>query len=575
LTGADNRSILQVVTQDTPDVVSKGRKFRFLRLLATGGFGEVYVAEMSNAEGFAKTVTVKLMKPGANDPELAQRMRDEARLLGMLHHPNIVQAEDLLTVGGRPAVVMEYVPGADLAALLPLTTNPEPIPPRVGPQLVRKVALALDAAMNRPSTLTGHALGVLHRDIKPANLRITPDGEIKVLDFGIAKAKNITREAQTTDYQLGTLPYMSPEVLAGDEASHVSDIYALGVTLYEILARKRFGWAGESADTHEYQVTGRLADLDLTAWKDVAPRVVSLLRSMVAFDPADRPSGMEVAKICRQLLDSLDGEHLEDWARRCVELTTDFSPSGDDGSLVGQVLAAETGLSSMDLDIDSDSETMAIPSGSNTASIHAAPTISLPLNENRPPPQVGETKVSKVHYAGGVAAVLVLATLGGFFLTQEPASVPQTPAQTAPVAPATAADELPTEPEFSTVPLMEVAAPAPAPTVTPSPPRALRPESQEPPPVEVAQVKEEAPAEKAAPPPALPAMVRIASIPFGVPVQVDGKSVGKTPLKDLELMSGPHTLTFLDKDQSVEREVQVLPGNKNLWTYRRSDGSIE
>jgi serine/threonine-protein kinase len=563
------------VTEGTDNVVSKGRKFRFLRLLATGGFGEVYLAEMSNEDGFAKTVTIKLMKPDAKDPELAQRMRDEARLLGMLHHPNIVQAEDLLTVGGRPAVVMEYVPGADLAAVLPLTANPDPIPPRVGPQLVRKVALALDAAMNRPSTLTGEPLGVLHRDIKPANLRITPDGEVKVLDFGIAKAKNITREAQTTDYQLGTLPYMSPEVLAGDEASHVSDIYALGVTLYEILARKRFGWAGESADTHEYQITGRLADLDLSAWKETAPEVSRLLRSMLAFEPADRPDGIEVAKICRHLSDTLEGEHLEDWARRTIELVTDFTATGDEGSLVGQVLAAETGTSAVDLEVDSDSETMALPTGGGTPNIHAAPTVSLPLDENPQPPKGGETRVSKVHYAGGVAAVLVLATLGGFFLTQEPASVPQTPAQTAPVAPATVADELPTEPEFSAVPLMEVAAPAPAPTVTPSPPGALRPEIQEPPPVEVAQVKEEAPAEKAAAPPAVPAMVRIASIPFGVPVQVDGKSVGKTPLKDLELMSGPHTLTFLDKDQSVEREVQVLPGNKNLWTYRRSDGSIE
>ena len=554
------------MTQDITEVVSKGREFRFLRLLATGGFGEVYVAEMRNADGFAKTVTVKLMKPDAKDPELAQRMRDEARLLGMLHHPNIVQAEDLLTVGGRPAVVMEYVPGQDLAAVLPLNTNPDPIPPRVGPQLVRKVALALDAAMNRPSTLTGEALGVMHRDIKPANLRITPDGEIKVLDFGIAKAKNVTREAQTTDYQLGTLPYMSPEVLAGKEASHVSDIYALGVTFYEILARKRFGWAGESADTHEYQVTGRLGDLDLTAWKDVAPDVTRLLRSMLAFDAEDRPSGMEVAKICRRLLDSLDGEHLEDWARRCVDSTTDFSPSDGEGSLVGQVLAAETGTSAMDMDIDSDSETRALPL-ENAPGIHAAPTVSLPLNENRPPPQMGETRASKVHYTGGVAAVLVLATLGGFFMTQEPASVPQ--------APAPDAVDLPAEPEFSAEPIPDVAAPAPVPTATPASPRAIRPEVQKPVPVEVAPGKEEAPAEKAPPPPAEPAMVRIASIPFGVPVQINGKSVGKTPLKGLELMTGTHTLTFLDKEQQVEKEIRVLPGNKNLWTYRRSDGSIE
>ena len=570
------------MTQDTSNVVSKGRKFRFLRLLATGGFGEVYVAEMRNADGFAKTVTVKLMKPDAKDPELAQRMRDEARLLGMLHHPNIVQAEDLLTVGGRPAVVMEYVPGADLAALLPLTANPDPIPPRVGPQLVRKVALALDAAMNRPSTLTGEPLGVLHRDIKPANLRITPDGEVKVLDFGIAKAKNVTREAHTTDYQLGTLPYMSPEVLAGDEASHASDIYALGVTLYEVLARKRFGWAGESADTHAYQVTGRLADLDLTAWKDAAPEVSRLLRSMLAFDAVERPTGIEVAKICRKLLNALDGEHLEDWARQAVETTTVFSTTGDEGSLVGQILAAETGLSPMD--VDSDTETMALLLG-DAPRTPTAPTVSLPLNP--PAPLVGETKISKVHYAGGVAAVLVLATLGGLFMTQEPASPPAHEVLTAPEAP-------PAEPAVPVVSVPDVAKPAAktvaVPTQTPAPPSAVRPETEASPaaqvapeeagevaPEEAGEVAQEVEAsgEKAPPPSAEPVMVRFSSVPFGVRVEVDGKSVGKTPMGRLELMTGPHTLTFLDKDETVEKDIQVVVGKENLWTYRRKDGSIE
>ena len=289
---------------------------------------------------------------------------------------------------------------------------------------------------------------------------------------------------------------------------------------------------------------------------------------MLAFDAEDRPTGMEVAKICRQLLDMLDGEHLEDWARHAVESTTEFSPSGDEGSLVGQVLAAETGLSEMDIDMDS--ETMALPLA-DTPGIHATPTVSLPLDENQGPRQEGETRDSKINYAGGVAAILVLATIGGFFLTQEPASLPETPVQAAPAAPATAAEDVPAEPDISEEPPLDIAAPVAAPTATPSPSNALRPESQAPPPVEVAQEQEE----EAAPPPAEPAMVRIASIPFGVPVEVDGKSVGKTPLKDLELMTGPHTLTFLDKDERVEREVRVLPGNKNLWTYRRSDGSIE
>jgi serine/threonine-protein kinase len=111
---------------------SLGRQFHFVRRIGTGGLGEVYLAEMSTASGFAKMVAIKLLRSElSGNEELAERMRDEARLLGMLQHRTIVQAEDLISNSGRVAVVMEVVPGCNWSAVVHPEINKQPIPPRV------------------------------------------------------------------------------------------------------------------------------------------------------------------------------------------------------------------------------------------------------------------------------------------------------------------------------------------------------------------------------------------------------------------------------------------------------------
>ena len=318
-----------------------GRQFHFVRRIGTGGFGEVYLAEMSTASGFAKMVAIKLLKGEVrNNENVAERMRDEARLLGMLQHRTIVQAEDLISISGRVAVVMEYVPGCNWSLVIHPDRAGEPAPPRVILDMGHHVANALDVAFHRPSSVTGKPLGVLHRDIKPGNIRITPDGEFKVLDFGIARSQGIEREAHTTEYQLGSLNYMAPELLIGEDASPASDIYALGVTLFESIERNRYGWAGEDADLHNSKLESRLKKLDLSAFESCADDVLQLLRDAMAHDPSQRPSPEALAQLTKDIERRAPGQDTEGFAQQTVAQLTQSEEilDADGGEFTGRVI---------------------------------------------------------------------------------------------------------------------------------------------------------------------------------------------------------------------------------------------
>ena len=320
---------------------SVGRQFHFVRRIGTGGFGEVYLAEMSTASGFAKMVAIKLLKGEVSgNVNVAERMRDEARLLGMLQHRTIVQAEDLISISGRVAVVMEYVPGCNWSLVIHPQRNEHPVPPRVVLDMGHHVANALDVAFHRPSSVTGKPLEVLHRDIKPGNIRLTPDGEFKVLDFGIARGQGIDREAHTTEYQLGSLNYMAPELLVGGEASPASDVYALGVTLFESIERNRYGWAGEDIEMHDTKLESRLKRLDLSPFGSVADELGLLLRKVMGHDPSGRPSPQVLAKQLREMCHRAPGMDTEAFAQETVVglAEDDEQIDADAGEFTGRVV---------------------------------------------------------------------------------------------------------------------------------------------------------------------------------------------------------------------------------------------
>ena len=286
---------------------SDGRRYRVLRALGRGGFGTVFHAEMIGSGGFTKQVALKVLNPEMEGvEEIASRLRDEGRILGRLRHRAIVRVDGLVNFDGRWAVVMEYVEGADLHSLI----EEEPIP--VGPtlEILGEVAGALYAAYETSTSRDGEKLKLLHRDLKPANIQITPSGEVKVLDFGIARAQFDARESSTQSMRFGSLNYMSPERLDFID-EHGGDVYALGAVMYEMLVGEAVGKTSSNPERHQGVIEKALTKL---REHGVDEGVVALIADCLAYEPSARPSARDIHRRCRELRRNMEGVWLSDWA---------------------------------------------------------------------------------------------------------------------------------------------------------------------------------------------------------------------------------------------------------------------
>lgn len=214
--------------------------------LAAGGMATVHLGRVMEADGSARTVAVKRLHPQfCKDPEFVAMFIDEARLAARIKHPNVVETLDILTMGQELLLVMEYIRGECFSKLLRAARR-KSLEPSLG--VVGRIASGMLHGLHAAHEATddrGEPLNVVHRDVSPQNVMIDASGNVKVLDFGVAKASariQITRDGQMK----GKLSYMSPEQLQGMPVDRRADVFACGVVLWEALTRRRL-FVGEDA----------------------------------------------------------------------------------------------------------------------------------------------------------------------------------------------------------------------------------------------------------------------------------------------------------------------------------------
>ena len=261
-------------------------------LIGKGGMGEVYQAK---DETLGRQVAIKVLpKEFAQDAERVARFRREAQLLASLNHPNIAAIHGLEETDGKHFLVLELVEGDTLADRL----RRGAIPVEESLKLALQITEALEAA---------HEKGVIHRDLKPANIKLTPDGKVKVLDFGLAKAfagdgsevdvansPTLSMQATQQGIILGTAAYMSPEQARGNDADLRSDIWAFGCVLFEMLTGRQTFEGGTVSDIMAGVLAKEPKWSSLPA--NLHPRIRFLLERCLEKEAKDRCQGVAEAR---------------------------------------------------------------------------------------------------------------------------------------------------------------------------------------------------------------------------------------------------------------------------------------
>jgi TonB family protein len=263
-------------------------QYEILERIASGGMAELYKAKRTGVEGFQKIVAIKKILPHlADDEEFITMFADEAKLAAQLNHPNIIHIYDLGKIqAGGYFIAMEYVDGRDLRAIQKSGRElgvPLPVPLAV--YIASKVASALDYAHRRRDA-EGNDLHIVHRDVSPQNILISYEGDIKLCDFGIAKAASKASQTQSGALK-GKLQYMSPEQAWAKPIDRRSDLFSLGVVLHELLTGDRLFRADTDIQTLEKVRSAEVAPPSRLN-PEVPRNLDSLVLRALAKDPEDR-----------------------------------------------------------------------------------------------------------------------------------------------------------------------------------------------------------------------------------------------------------------------------------------------
>lgn len=476
--------------------------YRLERLLATGGMGEVWLARDVETPGAPQVVVKRLLRHLARDQGFVDLFRNEAHLARPLRHPNIVRVFDFGEDAGRSFIAMEYVPGHSLRGVL--TEAAEKglvVPPRLAVHLVAQVLRGLDFAHHLVDD-SGRPLGLVHGDVTPENVLVAHTGEVKLADFGVARA--LASVTPSRGRPQGKVAYLAPEVLAAGGGDARADVYAAGVLLYEVLTLALPGNVPGSVEEalgprSAYQPQARLPPaLDAVLERAMAPEPGA------RFDGAADMAGALEAWLVEQrpVVRQADVEAF---------LVGLFGPRGepDDEAALG----AETPLTAQ----------LRVPLAAMAAETGAAPEVS------------GAWRQAWVAVAVGAGTLLTVGFITLMAVWPQP------------------------EPEFPAVPLTEagphdrvmpplVLLPLEASPRADEPPTAPEVQPADAPPAKVKKRRRRAPAR----------VGRVTlRVQAGTEVFYRGKSYGVTPLPPLEVPSGRAIFTLRNQASGVTRRVSV------------------
>ncbi len=319
---------------------SHQQRYRVIDRLASGGMAEVFVAESAGLEGFKKRVAIKRVLP-----HLSQKKRfismflDEARLSAALSHSNCVQVFDIGIGDNAYFIVMEYVDGADLKGVVEfLKKDGKPFPLEAAVLICERICEGL-AYAHEATGSDGKPLHIVHRDMSPPNVLITRHGEVKIVDFGLAKATSQLEKSEAGIIK-GKFGYLSPEAAMGEEVDHRTDIFAVGIILWELLAGRRLFLGDTDFQTVKQVQTAQVPPIS-SIRQDVPKALDAILAKALARDKALRYGNARA--LAKDLTDFLyrngravSAFEVSDLVRGAMKLRLDKAP--DKGSLIDRLI---------------------------------------------------------------------------------------------------------------------------------------------------------------------------------------------------------------------------------------------
>ncbi len=309
-------------------------KYHILGMIAQGGMAEVYMAKTVGIAGFEKVLALKRIKPQfASEARFIRNFIDEARIAVTLNHRNIVQVFDFGKADGELYLAMELLEGVDLRTALQALGPGERLPPAVAAYLLSEVASGLDYA-HRKADRQGVPLGIVHCDVSPHNVLLSREGFVKILDFGVARARFVA--APSSKRLRGKPRYMSPEQTRGDSPTAASDVFVVGILAWELLAGRKL-FTGRDLRA----ILKSVRDFEIPHLASIRPDLPAMLCNAIMRalqrDPEQRGTAREISSVLaqsgRELSEESNAQALSTWLRdHCApepdeQTQTDLAPA--------------------------------------------------------------------------------------------------------------------------------------------------------------------------------------------------------------------------------------------------------